>query len=47
MEEKEGEGVGGRVEGGRMRVVEGKKGGEEIDNGWKVRAKNICGGKRK
>lgn len=41
------EGVGGRVERGRMRVVEGKKGGEEIDNGWKVRAKNKCGGKEK
>lgn len=44
MEEKKG-GVGGRVEGGRMRVVEGKKGGEEIDNGWKVRERNKCGGK--
>lgn len=30
-----------------MRVVEGKKGGEEIDTGWKVRAKNKCGGKEK
>lgn len=39
MEEKKAEGGGGRLEGGRMRVVEGKKGGEEIDNGWKVRAR--------